>query len=81
MLTISYDDISGTYGDKFAIVSVHYEKSETGMRSNKVKMGQLNLNLGKILNSKTYRINNTYPLDKCYDPAAKIKISVDFTRV
>lgn len=81
LVTIKYDDVSGLYDDKSVIVSIHYETSESGMRTNKIKVGQVNLNLGKILNSKSYRINNVYNLEKCYDQAAKLKISVDFTRI
>ena len=34
--------------------------------------------MGEILNEKKYRIVNYYPLTKCYDKAAKLKLSVDF---
>lgn len=51
------------------------------MRTNKIKVGQVTLNLGTILNSRSYRINNVYNLEKCYDQAAKLKVSVDFTRI
>ena len=81
LVTIKYDDVSGLYADKPAIVSIHYETSESGMRTNKIKVGQVSLDLAKILNSKSYRINNVYSLEKCYDQAAKLKVSVDFTRI
>ena len=34
--------------------------------------------MGEILNDKKYRIVSYYPLNKCYDKAAKLKLSVDF---
>jgi hypothetical protein len=44
----------------------------------RVKIGEVVLNLGAILNEKKYRIVNSFPLTKCYDKTAKAKISVDF---
>jgi hypothetical protein len=41
-------------------------------------MGEVQINLGSILNEKKYRIVNTFPLTKCYDKTAKAKLSVDF---
>lgn len=81
LVTIKYDDVSALYDEKTALITIHYETSESGMRTSKIKVGQLTLNLGKILNSKSYRINNVYSLEKCYDQAAKLKLSVDFTRI
>lgn len=43
-----------------------------------MKIGEVTLNLGAILNEKKYRIVNSFPLNKCYDKTAKAKISVDF---
>lgn len=34
--------------------------------------------MGAILNEKKYRIVNQFPLAKCYDKTAKVKLSVDF---
>lgn len=41
-------------------------------------MGEVTINLGGILNEKKYRIVNQYPLAKCYDKTAKVRMSVDF---
>lgn len=41
-------------------------------------MGEVALNLGGILNEKKYRIVSQYPLAKCYDKTAKVRLSVDF---
>lgn len=38
----------------------------------------MSVNLGEILNEKKYRVVNTYPLGKCYDKSAKLKLAVDF---
>ncbi len=43
-----------------------------------MRMGEVNVNLGGILNEKKYRIVNQYPLNKCYDNTAKVRLSVDF---
>lgn len=43
-----------------------------------MKLGEVAVNLGGILNEKKYRIVNTLPLSKCYDKTAKVKLSVDF---
>lgn len=44
------------------VVSIHYETSEQGSKANKLKVGQVLINLSKLLNTKTYRINSQYPL-------------------
>ena len=44
----------------------------------RMKMGEVNINLGGVLNEKKYRIVNQYPLVKCYDKTAKVRLSVDF---
>jgi hypothetical protein len=46
-----------------------------------LKIGEVPINLAKLLNTKTYRINNQYSLEKCYDLNAKLKLSIDFTQV
>lgn len=43
-----------------------------------IKVGEVSVNLGEILNEKKYRVVNVYPLSKCYDKTAKIKLAVDF---
>lgn len=43
-----------------------------------MRMGEVTLNLGGILNEKKYRIVSQYPLAKCYDKTAKVRLSVDF---
>lgn len=43
-----------------------------------IKVGEVSVNLGEILNEKRYRVVNAYPLAKCYDKAAKVKLAVDF---
>jgi 2-oxoglutarate dehydrogenase complex dehydrogenase (E1) component-like enzyme len=37
--------------------------------------------LAKLLNSNTYRIQNYYSLEKCYDKEARIKLSIDFSEI
>lgn len=61
-VVLRYDEISGTYLDTMMVIGVHYETSEQGAKSNKLKVGQVTVNLGKLLNTKTYRISNQYPL-------------------
>lgn len=62
-IALKYDDISGTYLDTLVTVSIHYETSEQGgLRTNKLKIGQVVVNLGKLLNTKTYRISTQYPV-------------------
>lgn len=41
-------------------------------------MGDVTINLGGVLNEKKYRMVNQYPLSKCYDKTAKVRLSVDF---
>ena len=77
---IDYDDVTGNYGTKNAILSIMYETHETGSRTNKLKVGHVTIDLGVILNEKTYRINNYYKLEKCYDQAAKIKLAIDLSK-
>lgn len=43
-----------------------------------IKVGEVNVNMGEILNEKKYRVVNVYPLTKCYDKSAKVKLAVDF---
>lgn len=43
-----------------------------------MKMGEVLINLGGVLNDKKYRMVNQYPLGKCYDKTAKVRLSVDF---
>lgn len=43
-----------------------------------IKVGEVSVNLGEILNEKKYRVVNAYPLGKCYDKSAKVKLAVDF---
>lgn len=43
-----------------------------------IKVGEVSVNLGEILNEKKYRVVNAYPLGKCYDKLAKVKLAVDF---
>jgi hypothetical protein len=43
-----------------------------------MRMGEVSINLGGILNEKKYRIVSQYPLNKCYDKTAKVRVSVDF---
>lgn len=78
---IRYDEVSGTFFDTPVIISIHYETSEQGARTNKLKVGQVTVNLAKLLNSKTYRINSQYSVEKCYDPNAKLKMAIDLTQV
>lgn len=51
---------------------------EIETQGTKMRMGEVTLNLGGILNEKKYRIVNQYPLAKCYDKTAKVRLSVDF---
>jgi hypothetical protein len=51
---------------------------ELETQGTRVKIGEVQLNLGAILNEKKYRIVNSFPLAKCYDKTAKAKLSVDF---
>lgn len=51
---------------------------EIETQGTKIKIGEVIINMGEILNEKKYRIVNYYPLTKCYDKAAKLKLSVDF---
>ena len=46
-----------------------------------MKMGEVLINLGAILNEKKYRMVSQYPLAKCYDKTAKVRLSVDFIPV
>lgn len=41
----------------------------------------MSINVGEILNEKKYRVVNVYPLSKCYDKSAKVKLAVDFIPV
>ncbi len=41
----------------------------------------MNINVGEILNEKKYRVVNVYPLSKCYDKSARVKIAVDFVPI
>lgn len=77
---MSFDEISNTYLDYPIIISIHYETSEQGVKTNKLKVGQVTINISKLLNNKTYRINSLYGLEKCYDPNAKLKLSIDLTQ-
>lgn len=43
-----------------------------------MKMGEVIINLGGILNEKKYKIVNSFSLSKCYDKTAKVRVSVDF---
>ena len=43
-----------------------------------MKMGEVIINLGGILNEKKYKIVNSFALLKCYDKTAKVRVSVDF---
>jgi len=43
-----------------------------------MKMGEVVINLGGILNEKKYKIVNSFALAKCYDKTAKVRVSVDF---
>lgn len=43
-----------------------------------IKVGEVSVNLGEILNEKKYRVVDVYTLSKCYDKTAKIKLAVDF---
>jgi hypothetical protein len=43
-----------------------------------MKMGEVVINLGGILNEKKYKIVNSFALLKCYDKTAKVRVSVDF---
>lgn len=81
LVVLKYDEVSGTYEEKLAVLKILYDSPDSNSASSKLKVGHLTLNLAKILNARNYRINSTYPLEKCYDPEAKLKISVDFTRV
>lgn len=72
-MSIYFDEITGLYDNKTVLVL--FELETQGAR---VKMGEVQINLGSILNDKKYRIVNTFPLVKCYDKTAKAKISVDF---
>lgn len=45
-----------------------------------MKIGHVTINLGKLLNTKTYRIVNQYSLEKCYDPNAKLKVAIDLQK-
>ncbi len=67
------DEVTGLYEGKTATVVFELETQGT-----RVKIGEVVLNLGAILNEKKYRIVNSFPLAKCYDKTAKAKISVDF---
>lgn len=78
---IDYDEVTGLYGTKNAILSIMYETHETGSRTNKLKVGHVTVNLGNILNEKTYRIHTSYKLEKCYDQAAKIKLAIDLSKI
>lgn len=51
---------------------------EIETQGTKVKIGEVQINMGAILNEKKYRIVNQFPLSKCYDKTAKVKLSVDF---
>lgn len=51
---------------------------EIETQGTKIKIGEVVVNMGEILNEKKYRIVNYYPMTKCYDKAAKLKLSVDF---
>lgn len=59
-IQMRYDDMTGTYMDTPAIISIHYETSQPNTRTNKLKIGQVVVNFGKLLNNKTYRINTQY---------------------
>lgn len=50
------------YGTKNAIISIMYETQDKGSRSNKLKVGHVTINLGNILNEKSYRMHNYYSL-------------------
>jgi len=54
---------------------------EIETQGTKVKIGEVPINMGSILNEKKYRIVNQFPLTKCYDKTAKVKLSVDFIPV
>ena len=79
MVQVPYDQISGSYLQKIATLNIHYETMEIGGRLNKIKVGQVPLNLGKLLNSNAHRIQSFYPVEKCYDKGALLKLSVDFS--
>lgn len=76
---LRYDMAADRFNDTLVIISIHYETSEQGTRTNKLKVGQVTLNLGQLLNSKSYRINSIYSVEKCYDPNAKLKMAIDLT--
>lgn len=44
-------------------------------------MGEVVVNLGLLLNNKTYKISKEYNVVKCYDPSAKLKLMIDLTHV
>ena len=54
---------------------------EVDTQGTRMKMGEVSINLGGILNEKKYRIVSQYPLAKCYDKTAKVRLSVDFVPV
>ena len=54
---------------------------EVDTQGTKMKMGEVLINLGAILNQKKYRMVSQYPLAKCYDKTAKVRLSVDFIPV
>lgn len=72
--------MSGTYIDFNTIISFYYQTNDQSYRTNKLKIGQVTINLAKLLNSKTYRLNTNYALEKCYDSNARLKLSIDFTK-
>lgn len=43
-----------------------------------IKIGEVSINVGGILNEKKYRVVDVYPLAKCYDKSARVKLAVDF---
>ena len=73
---IQLDEVTGLYEQKMAHLLIEVETQGTRM-----KMGEVSVNLGGILNEKKYRIVSQYPLAKCYDKTAKVRLSVDFIPV
>jgi hypothetical protein len=71
--SLYYDEITGLYENKSVLMVLEIETQGT-----KVKIGEVQINMGAILNEKKYRIVNQFPLTKCYDKTAKVKLSVDF---
>ena len=68
-----FDEVTGLFENRQATIVLELES-----KGAKLKMGEASINLGSILNEKKYRIVSQFPVSKCYDTNAKVKLSVDF---